>query len=115
MERAWSGDGDDAEEEDETASVSSEEEPHEESKDHSKDGGVDSEEEKIGDNMTALIKAAAIWLTEQDQATDSTRSSSKTTRGRALPSKRSAPLASPRGKSRGGSSLTSGKRRRVHF
>mmetsp|Transcript_7489 Transcript_7489/g.18731 ORF Transcript_7489/g.18731 Transcript_7489/m.18731 type:complete len:1119 (-) Transcript_7489:136-3492(-) len=82
-------------------------------------------DEEVGDNMNALIKAAAIWLTEQDQSKETGGSSSKGGgRGRSLPSKRSSNTTSPgsRGKSSGsddgnsrGGSLTSGKRRRVHF
>jgi hypothetical protein len=65
--------------------------------------------------MNSLIKAAAIWLTEQDQVTD-TAPRSRTARGRGLPggSKRSASF-SPRGKGGRGTSLPSAKRRRVHF
>eukprot|EP00934_Nitzschia_sp_Nitz4_P007239 Nitzschia sp. Nitz4//scaffold11_size288233//216253//219668//NITZ4_000803-RA/size288233-snap-gene-0.57-mRNA-1//-1//CDS//3329534161//7229//frame0 len=124
VERSWS-DGDGVVEEDnDAASVSSEEEevavedtkvtvstPAADTKDNDESG---TEEEKIGGNMNALIKAAAIWLTEQDQAMDTSKAA-KSTRGRTLPGKRSA-TSSPRSKSRsGGSSLTSGKRRRVHF
>ena len=78
----------------------------------------------IGDrNMNALIKAAAIWLTEQDQQSKENSTSSKGSgRGRSLPSKRSAPSPGSRGKGEGGSSsssrggsITSGKRRRVQF
>jgi hypothetical protein len=115
VERAWSTAGADGEEEEDMASVSSEEQPHEAEQPKDSNGGdaSDSAEEELGDNMNALIKAAAVWLTEQDQATD-TNSRNRTNRGRTLPgSKRSAPF-SPRGKSRG-TSLTSGKRRRVHF
>jgi hypothetical protein len=114
VERAWSTVGADGEDDEDMASVSSEEEPQEEETKEGSGGAVsDSEEEKVGDNMSALIKAAAIWLTEQDQATD-TSNRNKTARGRTLPGKRSAPFSPTRGKSRG-TSLTSGKRRRVHF
>jgi hypothetical protein len=117
VERAWSTAAAEGEDEEDAASVSSVEEPQEEEEEQPKEGSggaaTDSEEEELGDNMNALIKAAAIWLTEQDQATDAS-SRNRTNRGRGLPgSKRSAPF-SPRGKGRG-TSLTSGKRRRVHF
>ena len=36
------------------------------------EGGSDIDKEEMGDQMNALIKAAAIWLTEQDATTDST-------------------------------------------
>ena len=99
----------------------------------SSDSGKSSESESdnsrdIGDsNMNALIKAAAIWLTEQDQQSKENNTSSSSSskgggRGRSLPSKRSNPSPSSRGKGEGrsssstrGSSITSGKRRRVHF
>ena len=91
--------------------------------------------EEVGNNMNALIKAAAIWLTEQDQTKDSSSSSNKGGgRGRSLPSKRSATSTSPASRAKPsssssndgatgaaaaagarGGSLTSGKRRRVHF
>ncbi len=77
----------------------------------------------MGDNnMNALIKAAAIWLTEQDQQSKENSSSSKNGgRGRSLPSKRSNTSPGSRSKENGsssstrGGSITSGKRRRVHF
>lgn len=114
VQRAWSSASGEAEDDEEAASVSSEEEVQDESKEESDGGGSDGVE-RLGDNMNALIKAAAIWLTEQDQVSDPS-SRIKTSRGRALPSKRPAvPSPAPKGKSRSGSSLTSGKRRRVHF
>lgn len=120
VERAWSGADAEEEKDNESASLSSEEESDaEQAETHGGGMSTDSdddgdEEEQMGDNMSTLIKAAAIWLTEQDQANDSS-SRNRPARGRPLPgSKRSSPL-SARGKSRNGSSLTSGKRRRVHF
>lgn len=91
------------------------------------DSGSDNGEE-VGNNMNALIKAAAIWLTEQDQSKEGSGSTSSKAngRGRSLPSKRSTG-ASPAGRGKSssddnsggggsrGSSITSGKRRRVHF
>jgi hypothetical protein len=59
------------------------------------DGESDSEKEEMGDQMNALIKAAAIWLTEQDAATDTARSTARTAKGRNLPAKRVAPNISP--------------------
>jgi len=89
----------------------------------SDDSGSDIGED-VGNNMNALIKAAAIWLTEQDQSKETTTSSKGGGRGRSLPSKRSSASPVSRGKGDGssssgagtrGGSLTSGKRRRVHF
>jgi hypothetical protein len=144
VERAWveaikdegedgasmsSGDGDDADEDMEEA----------DGKDGEDDSGSENGEEEKGGNMNALIHAAAIWLTEQDQTKDVSGSSGKGGgRGRSLPSKRTAskekesPASATKGKkstssddgSSGGgaasagtrgASLTSGKRRRVHF
>lgn len=81
-----------------------------ESEDDTKDDTVDaegeseSENEELGENMNALIKAAAIWLTEQDEAVR------VSTKGRTLPSKR---LSTGSGSRRSDSLPT--KRRRVHF
>ena len=113
VERAWNSGSGGAEDEEDAVSV--EEGGHDEPKDDSYGDESDDEEEKIGHGMNSLIKAAAIWLTDQDQASDPANRNKTSARGRALPSKRSAPESSPRPKSRGGSSLTSGKRRRVHF
>ena len=114
VERAWSSASGEGQEDEEVASVSSDEGGQEEPKEESGGYGSDGEGEQLGDNMKALIKAAAIWLTEQDQVSDPS-SRNKTSRGRTLPSKRPAPTTPQKGKSRSGSSLTSGKRRRVHF
>jgi hypothetical protein len=117
VERAWTAPGEDGEEDEDMASVSSDDQPEESAAAKGgSGGGSDEEEEVLGDQMNALIKAAAVWLTDQDQTTDAKDVSRRTTaRGRALPSgsKRTAPF-SPRSKGRG-SSLTSAKRRRVHF
>ena len=105
-------------EEEDDASASSEETDDEENEDASASGEGD-DEDSPGDNMNALIKAAAIWLTETDEKSEPGKKSSS--RGRALPGsgKRSAQSGTPspvaRGKGGRGSSLTSGKRRRVHF
>jgi hypothetical protein len=124
-----SGEGDLAEEDMEEA----------DGKDGEDDSGSENGEEGKGGNMNALIHAAAIWLTEQDQTKDGSGSGGKGGgRGRSLPSKRTAskekesPASATKGKkstssddgSSGGgaasagtrgASLTSGKRRRVHF
>ena len=141
VERAWSAAGEDVDKEDEDmASASSEEQqedpnpkpaastadrvpsrsqgattpPPAAAASGSGDRASDTEEEEMDDNMNTLIKAAAIWLTEQDQAMDPKEKGARSGRGRVLPgSKRSAPF-SPRGKGRG-AGLTSAKRRRVHF
>jgi hypothetical protein len=114
VERGWSSASGEVEDDEEAASASSDEEAQEESKEESGGDDSDGDEEKLGDNMNALIKAAAIWLTEQDQVSDTSKSN-KNSRGRTLPSKRPAVPSPAKGKSRSGSSLTSGKRRRVHF
>jgi hypothetical protein len=117
VERAWTSVAEEAEGDGE-ASASSEEEMEEERVEESgdeKEVTKEDEEEKLGGSMNALIKAAAIWLTEQDQATD-IPNRTKASRTRALPSKRSSPEGpSQKDSSRNGTSLTSGKRRRVHF
>jgi hypothetical protein len=144
VERAWveaiKDEGEDG------ASVSSGDDDHADEdieeadgKDGEEDSGSEIGEEGKGGNMNALIHAAAIWLTEQDQTKDVSSSGGKGGgRGRSLPSKRTAskekesPASSTKGKkstssddgSSGGgaastatrgASLTSGKRRRVHF
>lgn len=84
------------------------------------DGGDDDgesesdKEEELGDHMNALIKAAAIWLTEQDAVTDSARASARASKqqGRSLPSKRPTNSNST---SRARGEQSSSKRRRVHF
>ena len=80
------------------------------------EGDSDSEKEELGDQMNALIKAAAIWLTEQDAATDSARAASRSTKGRSLPSKKPSNGGSEKStrSTRGEASLPT-KRRRVHF
>ena len=90
-----------------------------EDEDHEDDEGNDdsSENANLGDQMNALIKAAAIWLTEQDEAQDAARQG-KSSKGRSLPSKRrDRETASSTGSTRGGrgatSLPTSSKRRRT--
>ncbi len=81
------------------------------------DGGEsDSEkEEELGDQMEALIKAAAIWLTEQDAVTDSARANARASKqqSRTLPSKR--PTSSSSSNRARGDQVIPTKRRRVHF
>jgi len=123
VEREWTSVEDDqiggdeydsAEEEQADAAAMMPEE--EESKEAAAAAGSDSEEKEgePGDQMNALIKAAAIWLTEQDQAVESTKAATKSTKsGRAAAGKRAAASTSPRG-ARANASLPT-KRRRVHF
>lgn len=73
------------------------------------DGSEGEEKEEIGDQMNALIKAAAIWLTEQDAATES-----KPAGRAARQAKRPAAASSPAKGGRAATSLPT-KRRRVHF
>ena len=62
----------------------------------SEEDGEESEKEEVGDQMNALIKAAAIWLTEQDQDGGGGKSGKegKSPKSRALPAKRSGGRAS---------------------
>jgi hypothetical protein len=74
------------------------------------DDDVDEEEEESGgDNMNALIKAAAIWLTEQDQAGAGDSGGGRSTRGGG--NKRSGKTNSSPGRS--GQQGSASKRRRV--
>jgi hypothetical protein len=137
-ERAWvSAVEDEVDEADDAASVSTEDGDKNEEMEEAKaaasgagDGDSESDEEKdVGDSMNALIKAAAIWLTEQDSTSDGAGSRKPAARGRTLPGKRPAPQSPVRTKGSSsassndkgtssagkGSSVTSGKRRRVHF
>jgi hypothetical protein len=95
------------------------------------EGGDESEsgdeQKPVGNSMNALIKAAAIWLTKDDQNKDGGSAARTSSRGRALPGKKRGAEKSPARNSKStdnddgdasgtrGSSLTSGKRRRVHF
>ncbi len=115
VERAWRSVDDEGGSNDEAdaASVSSEE-GHVDDANEGHGGSDAEEEEELGDHMNALIKAAAIWLTDQDNVTDTASARNRVVRGRGLlGTKRSVPLASGRGKGRGGN-LTA-KRRKVHF
>lgn len=123
VERAWAapviaapGEEEDAESSESSSEEESDEDSTKDSNDGSGDTGSESEEEQMGSAMAALIKAAATWLTDQDQANEPSPRNRSTARGRTLPgsNKRSSPM-SARTKPKGGSSLTSGKRRRVHF
>jgi hypothetical protein len=67
----------------------------------------DSDEEDLGEDMADLIKAAAVWLSEQEGNVDSSRS--RGVRGRSIPAKRPLPLSmSPRGRG-----LPSSKKKKV--
>jgi hypothetical protein len=128
VEREWKLADDDV---DEGAAYSSGDERHandgtdhpneDDSKEGGGDGASDSEKEELGDHMNVLVKAAAIWLTEQDVTTESTKSAARATKAAAT--KRPAATATARtGRSAGtGTGAGSGtasqptKRRRVHF
>jgi hypothetical protein len=103
LERAWtrSINGSDDEEVD---SSSEEEDIPIGDDDKVEHGGSDSEEVDLGDDMTDLVKAAAVWLSEQEANNESFRI--RNSRGRSLPSKRPLPFA------RGRATLTD-KRRKV--
>lgn len=120
LERDWTSndvdkdgeDGSSGEVEDDREGMDGEEEEAAEGAAEAESG---SEKEELGDQMNALIKAAAIWLTEQDAVTETTKPAARavksTSKARALPAaKRPSPTASGRGS---GSLPT--KRRRVHF
>jgi len=63
--------------------------------------GSDSDREEVGDHMNALIKAAAIWLTEQDAASDRTSSRTSTKPGRNVNKRNTAsPTPPPRASKR---------------
>lgn len=128
IEREWTsadddeGDGEaidyssieDDEDDEAHGEAGADDEAGEEADDDANSEGEETKEE-IGDQMNALIKAAAIWLTEQDSAAETTKASARGTRGgRNAPAKRPSPV-SP---SRGGRAAVAGlptKRRRVHF
>ena len=110
IERAWnSADGELTQKGDASVSSGGNHEDME-SKTGSQASEIDSEDEDLGD-MTDMIKAAAMWLCEQESSTDpSSRTRTAGSRGRVLPSKRTAPFT-PRGRGRG--SALPAKRRRV--
>jgi hypothetical protein len=127
VERKWTSndDGEGTGSEEDRGSQVTEEDPQDDDmndtkeddtkKDSPDDGDSDSEKEELGDHMNALIKAAAIWLTGQDAATDVARTASRAAKGRSLAAKR--PLNGgdqPARRVRGEASLPT-KRRRVHF
>jgi nucleosome binding factor SPN SPT16 subunit len=121
IERAWTSvddeDKDDVEVEDYSSNGEHQQDEEEDEVEDTKeddDEGEESESEKeeMGEQMNALIKAAAIWLTEQDgPTTDSSKQGARASRERSLPAKRST-FTAPR--SRAGANLPT-KRRRVHF
>jgi len=122
VERTWTSADDEVQQDGENEEYSSNGEHHDEEEDagdetkddDDDDDGSDSEKEEMGDQMNALIKAAAIWLTEQDSTTDTTKSTSRGgNRGRSLPTGTKRPGFTP-SRNRGGAGLPT-KRRRVHF
>jgi len=123
VEREWTSVEDDPERDNGGSSIEGEEadndgmvQGEEDSKEDCGDGGEnDSEKEEIGENMSALIKAAAIWLTDQDAAVESNRAVARSNKlSRPLPGKRPATV-SPSRAGRANASLPTSKRRRVHF
>ena len=71
----------------------------------------DSEDEEVTADMQDMIKAAALWLCEQEATNDPSSRGRATSRARLLPSKRTLPF-SPQRRGRGGS-LTAKRRRAV--
>jgi hypothetical protein len=113
VERGWTAideDDGDAEQssvdEDDQAHNGDEDNEEVNSKDEARETASDSEKEEVGESMNALIKAAAMWLTEQDAATDTTKGTGRGNRG----AKRPAATASQSKKAAG----LPTKRRRVH-
>ena len=143
-ERAWvdaikddaeDEEGSESEEEEDDDEEEAEEEEVEDSKvgpagakDEEAEGGDESEsgdeQKPVGHSMNALIKAAAIWLTKDDQNKDGGSAARTSSRGRALPGKKRGAEKSPARSNKGGdkdddegsgAKGSSGKRRRVHF
>ena len=107
MERAWSTEYENNHDDD---SGSSSFEDNNDDIGGKNGSGANDSDEDLGEHMTELIKAAAVWLSEQEENSGS--SSGARARGRGLPAKRPLPFSpNAKGKSRG--SLPS--RRRVHF
>lgn len=102
VERGWTsiddeegadkGDYSSAEEEDIAAEGDDDEGGEDDEKEGAEDGS-DNDEEGNGNQMNALIKAAAIWLTNQDAATDGSKGGARSAKGRVLPGKRGAAAA----------------------
>lgn len=106
---------DDANQYDEKADDISDEAPD---ADGDEDGeeGSDSEKEELGDAMNALIKAAAIWLTQQDAATELARASSRAAKSsRSAPIKKASIVAEKITRAVRTEASLHSKRRRVHF
>lgn len=104
VERAWTT-VDDGDTKGEDSASSSSADHHGELGSNNGSGVSDSEEEELGEDMSELVKAAAVWLLEQDESSEAM--SRTRARGRGA-----LPLSPSRGRGRGG--LTA-KRRRVHF
>lgn len=112
-ERVWDNSDEGGSKDDDSGSTTSVDNDanDEEKREHRAGTQAESDDEDLGDQMAELIKAAAIWLSEQEASTDAA-SRTRTNKSRAVPGKRPPPF-SPRPRNRGGS-LTA-KRRRVHF
>lgn len=93
LERAWTRTitGEMKSEEEDEDSLSEEEDALVGENEKPENGGSDSDDEDLGEDMADLINAAAIWLSEQEANSDSIRN--KSCRGRSLPSKRPLPFA----------------------
>jgi hypothetical protein len=93
LERAWTRtvNGEIKSDEEDEESVSEEEDALVGENEKADNGGSDSDDEDLGDEMADLIKSAAVWLCEQDANIDSYRN--RSCRGRSLPSKRPLPFA----------------------
>jgi hypothetical protein len=95
LERAWSK-TEDGEADDDNGSTSGDNHAAlEDVKADTNGSNSDSEEEDLGDDMADLIKAAAVWLSEQEATTETPKG--RGGRGRGLPGKRPLPFAGRRG------------------
>ena len=113
VERKWTSIDDEDGAADSGAAMAIDYQEEEQDAENGDEGDSDSEKEELGDQMNALIKAAAIWLTEQDVATDQARKATKT--ARALPAKRNSNGVGSHSSGRRGDSSLPSKRRRVRF
>lgn len=109
LERAWSKteDGEPKDDDNGSTSVDDDNTAVDEKADNN-GSNSDSDDEDLGEDMADLIKAAAVWLSEQEASTDTAKG--RGARGRTLPGKRALPFALS---SRGRSGSLDQKRRKV--
>lgn len=121
VERDWKS-GDDDEDDDAAGDEYNSARSSPNQGDPREDGNSEEGEDDLGDHMNVLVKAAAIWLTEQDgsaepksasRAGKATARTSPASSSKRPPSSRSAAAASMAANAAASASST--KRRRVHF